>query len=806
MSDVVAFWFICVVLGLIALPIAFAFFGRFPDAGAGTSFALGMVITGYLYFILRVAHVLPYGRGGAILAVAILAVVSSGVVGRSRRFNVTLRRSWRGIVASLCLFTVFFFLFVVYRSYLPAIAGTEQPMDLMYLNATMKSPSYPPEDPWLAGHPASYYYFGYLQGGLVSQAAGVPASTGYNLTLAYTFGAAAAGIASVVFALACWAMRRARARWWAVAAGIAIAFLLFLGSLEGVFELAAAHGEYSDSAYGAFGVDFLLPCTPQQVAANDTSCYRAENTPRTSTWYPDEYFFWFRASRVMPGTITEFPAFSFILGDLHPHVMSIPLVLLALSLAAAVWRGRRQLSWEVHRQAPFFGLALALVFGALSFENAWDILTFTALLALAVVARNLRHERPGAALRNAVTFLGPVVAGAVLLYIPWYIDFRSQAGGLYPYVGAGTSPAHAFLQFGVLGSAGLLALTWARRPMAGANVRPIALAMSLVPLVPFALWLVLCQIHGNLSDAFHARTSGGWVTLALYGLSAWALSTAAVCVAWKRHAAAIVPALCAVAALLLFGTELFVVRDIFFASSPRMNTVFKLSYQAWILLAAGGAVALVMALRRARLGAPAGWLAAPVGLLACAGLVYTIVAVPNRTEGFRKTVGIDGLSALARSDPAQYALTQWVQQNVPPGDVIIESSGRHWGRDSKGNLVVTDPNVDYTDAASVSSRTGRPIPIGWYFHEIQWRGDTVANQAQFQSRQNLEDAVYTATTPAAAIAAMHEAGATFVVVGRTEQADFPGLMPKFDTFLDTVFSQDGLSVYALPQDRQVATS
>lgn len=807
MSDLLAFWFVCLAVGLVALPIAFALLGRFPDAGAGLAFALGMVLTGYIYFILRVAHVLPFGRGGAVLALALLALVSCAVAGRSRHFVPVLARSWRGAVAAACVFTVFFFLFAGYRSYLPAISGTEQPMDLMYLNATMESPTYPPKDPWLAGHDASYYYFGYLQGGVVSQIAGVPASTGYNLTLAYTFGAAAAAVASLAFALACWAARRVPRRWWFATAGVAVAFLLFVGTLEGVFELAAAHGDYSDGTYGAFGVDFLLPCTAAQTAANDPNCYRATATPRTSHWYPDEYFFWFRGSRVIPDTIAEFPAFSFILGDLHPHLMSIPLVLLALALSAAAWRGRRRFDWQSHLRAPFASLALSVVFGALAFENAWDILTFTVVFAMAVVASNLRHDSCRRALRGAAEFLVPMVFAAIVLYAPWYIDFRSQAGGIYPYIGVGTRPAHAFLQFGVLGLAVLLSLTWSFRHASANRLRTVFVPTLLVPLVPFALWLALCQAHGQLSPAFDARTAGGWFTLALYGGAAWVLSAAAITLAMDRRAGAAAPALGAVGALLLFGTELFLIRDVFFAASPRMNTVFKLSYQAWILLSAGGAVALVMAWREALARrVPSAWLAAPVSVLAVAGLVYTVIAVPNRTEGFRKSVGLDGLTTLARSDPAQYALTQWVQQNVPPGDVIIESSGRHWGRDAKGNLVITDPNVDYTDAGNISSRTGRPVPIGWYFHEIQWRGNTSSNQEKFQALQNLEDSVYTATTPGAVVDAMHQAGARYVIVGRTEQTDYAGLMPNFGQFLDTVFSQDGLAIYELPQDSQVVTS
>ena len=43
-----------------------------------------------------------------------------------------------------------------------------------------------------------------------------------------------------------------------------------------------------------------------------------------------------RASRVIPDTINEFPSFSFMLGDLHAHVLAIPFTLLALAFALQV--------------------------------------------------------------------------------------------------------------------------------------------------------------------------------------------------------------------------------------------------------------------------------------------------------------------------------------------------------------------------------------------------------------------------------------------------------------------------------------
>src|SRR5690606_23762611 len=121
------------------------------------------------------------------------------------------------------------FSYTAFRSHNPDIGGTEQPMDFLFLNAAITSPEYPPHDPWLAGDRVSYYYLGYVQSGVLTSVAGVPSSTGYNLSLAYTFAAAAAGIASLGYAFARWILGSRGRTWAMVAGGFAVGFLLLVG-------------------------------------------------------------------------------------------------------------------------------------------------------------------------------------------------------------------------------------------------------------------------------------------------------------------------------------------------------------------------------------------------------------------------------------------------------------------------------------------------------------------------------------------------------------------------------------------------
>ncbi|MGD9932746.1 MAG: DUF2298 domain-containing protein [Dehalococcoidia bacterium] len=805
--DAVAFWLVAVAIGVLALPLAAGLLWRFPDAGAGLALPLGTVVAAFFYFVLRIASLLPAGRGGWFVAVLLLAGISAVSLRTSPRRRAVLRGALPGALAALGVFTVLFFSYVWFRSHAGAIAGTEQPMDFLYLNAMLNSPSYPPHDPWFAGESASYYYFGYLHVALLTALSDVPASIGYNLGLAFTFAAAGSAVASLAFALARWTLPRRSLGFPIAAAGLAIVFLLAAGSLSAPFEWAAAHERYNEPVYRAFGVDWMIPCTADDAANESDHCYSGAVDPRTTAWYPTEFWFWWRGTRIIPDTITEFPFFSFLLGDLHPHVMALPLILLAVALAASTWRGRGRLSL-VHHRRPETLLLLSVVFGGLAFMNAWDVISFFVLLLAAAFVRNLRMDPLRLALLHTAAWAAPIAALAIVLYLPWYATFSSQADGIHPYIGKGTIPGHAFLQFGALLAAVGAVAGWSFR-----NRRPgqvwDALALALwLPLLPLLAWICYAFAKGELDDAVSARTDFGWMTLAAYGVVCWLLAALALLAARSRETIVLVAGLGAVAVLLLYGTELFYVGDVFRGFIPRQNTVFKLSYQAWAILAVAGSVAMVVALSRVRSRPLALVTAVPGLVLGAAALVYPLLALPNRTDAFTTTTAVDGLAFLAESSPDEYALVRWVDANVPGNAVLLEATGRQYRLDDDRLPAIdpTGPGIDYSEAGRVSSRTGRQTPIGWPGHEVQWRGSEAVG-GEIARRQDLVDGVYLATDPASVVQGMRDLGAEYLVVGRIERERYPVSMdPVFEVALQIVFESGNTRVYRLPVFATVRTS
>ena len=199
-------------------------------------------------------------------------------------------------------------------------------MDFAFLNASMIASTFPPMDPWLSGHGISYYYFGYLTMGLPGVLAGIPSGVVYNLALALLPAMAAMGAVSLVCAVA---LRMGARLKTAFGVGLLAALMLgFLGNLEGVFEMLRAWGGGSDGFWQSVGIKGL------------------DASNAGASFFPSDHWWWWRSSRVidtvvagvsLDPTIHEYPFFSWFLGDLHPHVMSIPFVLLFVAFSFSLF-------------------------------------------------------------------------------------------------------------------------------------------------------------------------------------------------------------------------------------------------------------------------------------------------------------------------------------------------------------------------------------------------------------------------------------------------------------------------------------
>jgi YYY domain-containing protein len=785
-AETFAWWLVIEAIGLVALPIAFVLFRRLPGAGYAYAKPLGLLLTGYLFWLALTAHLLP-NRPGSIVWVLILLVGIDFLIWRRRGSEIrTELESRLGLIVAVeAVFFLALFIGSHIRSYVPEISGTEKPMDFMFLNALDRSRYYPPEDPWLAGFDVSYYYFGYLIQAMIGNLAAVKTSVAFNLGLTSTAALAATAAFGLGYDLVQLLRRFGRGKAIAVAVTAAV-FVTLLGNLEGVLEFGAANGVLNESAAERFDIANL------DATQESDSCL----VPVVCIKYPDEQYgtwWWWRATRISPkaDTITEFPFFSFILGDLHPHVMSIPYVLMVFALGLSFWQSETPLSFETWRGRPLLLLLSGVLIGGLGFLNSWDLPTLGFLVALLVLLRNLAGRDLKRGLRDTAGFVAPLGALAVVLYLPFYTGFGSQVDGFKAVSDGATRPLQAVLFWGPLMAVALpLPVMRVVMDPAARTLRRVDTCVAVL-IGLLVAWVLLMAVNGDsVGDAIAAR-GWNWATAAFLA-TALVVSVLAL---WRslelERVESSTPALAAtsVGLLLILGAEFFFVRDLF---GTRLNSVFKLYFQAWLLLAVSGAFSVGWLLRQVSLPSMGLKVArgAAVGLAAlcvAGGLLYPLGATLSRTGGLGSASRtLDGLSFSLAESGDDYNGIEFLRERADQGERLIEASGN-----------------PYSLAGRVSARTGIPTVLGWDGHEVQWGRDG----SLLSQRRAAVDEVYETASLEEALSILRQYDVTYVFVGTVERGKYPaeGLL-KFESGLVAVYRSGDTVIYRTPAREPVETA
>lgn len=625
------FWWLGVeAVGVAAFPLAYAFFRRLPDGGFAFSKVVGLVLLSYGLWAGAVAGLYPNSRGSVLLLLLVMAGLSVIAAGRHRRELVEyLRSGWRYVAFVEGLFFLVLLGAVYIRSFAPEIVWGEKQFELAFLNSVHRSEFFPPADPWLAGRSISYYYFGYVVVSALTKLTGLTTSVTFYLGLSLMAALAAVTAFGLVYNLIAAGSGGGpgptlapRAAVFGLAAGF---LMLIVSNLEGVFELLARYGVGSSGFYGLVGIAGLDG--PYDCAAAPRDC---------ASWYPTRFFWWWKATRMGSGDeVQEFPFFSFQFGDLHPHVLVMPLLITLLAVGFLLVlsaggqggpRGKEQperldaLWWLRH---PWRFLFLGVMVGATVFTDAWALPLSLLVLMGAAAVRNWTEapERPLRAAADTLAFLLPLAAAAFLFYLPYYQNLDADAGrGLRviqtaatldgpPPESEVTRPLHFLIFWGPIlwvSLSFLIAYLYARRREA---VRPGRLALaSAAWAAPLALWAAI--VLGKAGPAGFAdelaERGPNLVTLLIIAGCVTAAALAFLhrlrrCRRGEERAQLFVFMLAGIAFLMLLGAELYFVKDIW---GWRLNTVFRFWHQGWIVLSLAGGYGLYRLTRRWRLPAP----------------------------------------------------------------------------------------------------------------------------------------------------------------------------------------------------------
>ncbi|GAB4570699.1 MAG: DUF2298 domain-containing protein [Anaerolineae bacterium] len=819
---ILSWWLIVTLAGAAAWPLTFRLLRGLPDRGYALARSAGLIVIGYVFWLLASLGLLANTSGNIVLAALFTLGIGLALMVQDAPARAAMREwfatNWKYALFVEGLFAALFVGWVAFRAMNPALTGTEKPMEVAFTSAIQRSLTFPPNDPWMSGYSISYYYFGYVLAAALAKLSGASSAVAFNLMVPLLFALTGTGVFGVVYNLLrsrFLGHRRKGAlhptpRATAVLFGVlGLIFVVLLGNLHTVFvELPYETGTAS--------AGYLQFWDEEQRDAP-----KVAPAPSVNQW---EFWWWFRASRVIrdhdlngaPSAIQpidEFPAFSFVLADMHPHVLALPFAVLALAVA---------LSRALSPDAPgrYEVILYGVVFGALIFLNTWDGPIYMALLVGAEALRRLAVNADGRLRMDdwrAIAVLGVAVVGlAVVCYLPFLIGFRSQLGGVLPNVIHPTRIHQFFLMFGpfllillfYLGVEiwrGQEELNWRLGfSVLGFAVLGLALVMLVLGLIAWSR----PEVRGVVFAALDAAGGtdglfGRLLRIRVGGLPVLILLLGMVVVVVARlfgrpaidedETPYAVPTgfvlmVIGAGALLALLPDYLYLRDNF---GVRINTVFKFYYQVWLLWGIASAYAAYSIL------ADVEWHLRPgtvvrvlfggvLALVVVSGLLYTVLAVytravvePGRLAG-DVPLTLDGGPTLATPD--DYAALRCLESLVGDRQVtLVEAVGSAYRPDLGGR---------------VSALTGIPTVLAWEGHERQWRGLTYSAVAGMRA----EDVQRLYSDPSWAVVqdVVFRYGIDYVFVGAAEQGAYDSFgLPKFEANLTPVCRSGGTAVYQI---------
>ena len=713
-------WGMCLFMGLGTLPISGFLLAPLGDGGYFASKILSIALCGVITWLLCCAGMPFTGIICGVVSLAVSAVCWGTVFVVKRRKKAPLFQTVRQEygyrearsnlplelwVKEELLFALLFVLWLYLIGFRPAAYGTEKLMDYGFMASMMRSDRLPVTDMWYSDGYINYYYGGQYYVVFMAKLFSTRLEHAYNLFRAF--------LPAAVFVM-----------------GFTLVFTMLqrtVNGLKGAAKKAALYGggllagaALTFAGNGHYIIFAKLVPMLQELLGLEAESYWFSDSTRYIGYVPE----------TQDKTIHEYPSYSFLLGDLHAHVINLMLVLLFISLLLAWYlkndrimkeNGEARLSKKmagtnISRGKAFFWvrdicqpeiIALSLLAGIFRWTNFWDFAIYFGAAGLVILAVNVRK-----------------------------------------YAGA---PGRMFL--------------------VTAAQAVLALAVSYAVVLPFTLGFD-SMFEGFAMAKNHSRL---YQLVILWGIPASTVLVYGFCVRKKALEERFFLIMSLYAVLLVILPEVIYVRDIYEQGYARANTMFKFTYQAYVLFALMMSYALIQMVtcERARRGMRRfGWVMLAL-LFWTMGYFPTSVKLwlgdVTNTQNYQ---GSDATAFIETDFPQDAEAIRWLMEHVEGSPVVLQADG-----DS------------YSDADLVSAVTGLPTVLGWYTHEWLWRNDT----EDLNRRAADIRGIYTSTDPEEVQRLIEKYQISYIYVGSNEYEKYGAVSTELFAQLGTlVFQGEGL--------------
>ncbi len=801
-SDVWTFWtwyLLAMVLGIAAMPATGMLFAGFDDKGWMFSKVLAIAASGFAVWFLACCRIIRFSTGSCVAVTLVLAFLSMLLLRRESRLKVECFpvNHIRLILTEELVFLAAFLLWTYLAGFHPAAYGTEKFMDYGFMEAMMRSEVIPARDLWYSEGNLNYYYGGQYFAVFLTKLSGSRVELTYNLMRTFVAGFAFA----LPFSLVCQMTRDLFRNRRKKQAGSEKTGIL-PGLIAGAAVSIAGNVHYV--VYRC-----VLPWIQKMTGAEEIDSY----------WFPNATrYIGFRPEVSTDHTIHEFPCYSFVLGDLHAHVVNIMFVLLLLGLLYAYTGQERRKSTISFDSAAFEGgksflkrellhpqvLICSALLGMFHWTNYWDFVIYFVVTGGVVMFTNfLRFRGEGKlVLLSTLVHAAEMAVVSTVIILPFTLQFETMVQGV-ALCKNHSMPHQLLILWGLPAAVSVLLIgeifaesirKWrtqgaaaeieaaeqeaAGTETAGTETAGIETA-GIEAAETEAAGTETAELETAGTEAEELKAAGtetastedmsagtdpdGSVrrTGALYGV----MSNISI-----PDLFVIITSLCALGLVCI--PEVVYVRDIYEAGNARANTMFKLTYQAYIMfgLTIGYGLCRILVFARKKI----------MVFLAMIGLVlwvWTLGYFGNSVRAWFGRVwdpsGYRGLNALKFLDTDFYedvGAIDWLKENVKDVQVVLEANG-----DS------------YTGYERVSATTGLPTILGWYVHEWLWR----SNVGDLNSKSADVETIYTSQDEKQVLSLLLNYDVSYVIIGSKEREKYGDrLNTELLTGLGSIVYQD----------------
>ena len=654
-------WFFLFLLGIIFYPLTKIIFLNFFDFAYPFAKILALIFISYTIYVLSTLKILSFSRFNIVLVIFCFFILNLYFLIKIKNNKSKKQKNiWHlfVIIVEEFLFITAFFFWVFVRSQEPSIRSLEKFMDFGFINSILRSTYFPPLDMWYSaddinpsGYPINYYYFGHLSAATLIKLSGINSAIGYNLVLATIFALGITLVFSLVFNLIFFSNKLVSEK---IKNGIFLGRVFFISLLASI--VTNLGGNFHTIYLFTKGYPHDNPIPFWQILSFCNTLFpkicEKIGVQLIPYWYPD-------ATRFIHNTIHEFPSYSYVVADLHGHVFDIPFVLLNLLIL----------------------FRLFLIFNnSLKNKNNWFLIVSNMIFVGFMIAINY--------MTNA--FDGPVYF--LLAIILSFFIFKISAKFVYSVFFI----IYSFLFFS-------LPFSFYFKPFVGGvgvNCAPSFL-VKIGSLKPF------------LFEKGNCQNSPFWMLFLLWGFF-WISFILFLFLRNKNNffneenkfsssISKFILILFSFGTFLVIIPEFFYIKDIYPAHF-RANTMFKLGYQAFIIMSIASMIVFYK-ISNINIFKIKIILNIVFTVMLFFVLIYPFFAIPSYYGDLRKKPEIDGSVWLKDFYPQDKEIIDFLNKNVSGQPVILEAQG-----DS------------YTDYERISAFTGLPTVAGWWVHQWLWRG------------------------------------------------------------------------------------